>query len=152
MTAPSTKEALEDLISLCERNLYPQPDKPNSDWMRVQAAKVALATLQPDGERREAIARALAEKWPGDYMQGDDECEREPNALAYETADLILASDLAQDEVLIALKRELEECKNAVATIEANRNPNSETQNGNYRFYQGRVVSLQFAIKVIEGK
>src|SRR5690606_26044911 len=58
----------------------------------------APATLPPAGERREAIALALAEKWPGDYMQGDDECEREPNELAYETADLILASGLVQDE------------------------------------------------------
>ena len=27
----------------CECNLYPQPDKPNSDWARVQAAKAALS-------------------------------------------------------------------------------------------------------------
>lgn len=102
MTTPSIKEALIDLISLCERNLYPQPDKPNSDWAKVQAAKAALATLQPSGERRDAIARALAEKWPGDYMQGDDECDREPNALAYETADAaIIASVLVQDEAAI---------------------------------------------------
>lgn len=61
--------------------------------------RAALATLQPSGERREAIAWALSEKWPGDYMQGDDECEREPNALAYETADAaILASGVVRDE------------------------------------------------------
>lgn len=68
---------------------------PAGDGNVQQQNRAALATLQPSGERREAIARALAEKWPGDYMQGDDECEREPNALAYETADLILA---VQDE------------------------------------------------------
>lgn len=39
------REALADLISLCERKIYPQPDKPNSDWMRVQAAKAAIAAI-----------------------------------------------------------------------------------------------------------
>lgn len=95
MTAPSPKEALEDLQHFSETQLDRNPK-----MQKVVATVVAaLATLSPPaGERREAIAKALAEKWPGDYMQGDDEGQREPNELAYETADLILASGLVQDE------------------------------------------------------
>lgn len=41
-------------------------------------------------ERREIVARELMEKWPGDYAWGDG--TREPNELAFETADAILAA------------------------------------------------------------
>lgn len=97
MTAPSIKDALEDLISLCERKLYPQPDKPNSDWARVQAARAALAALHPSGERREAIARIIDPEAFRPHESGfvlyGVECN---DALA--KADHILASGLLQDE------------------------------------------------------
>ena len=143
--------------------------------------RAALATLQPDGERREVIARILADpkhqeraRYVQGFLYGDDHVIRDvalrENQEIFRTKDeheyeqrleiekakfaagAILASGLVQDEVLIALKRELEDCQSAVAIIEVNLKSNNETQSGNYRFYQGRVVSLQFAIKVIEGK
>lgn len=60
MTAPSIKEALERLIADIEdyervNNLAPSPGKKDC-WQSVTNAKAALATFQPDGERREAIA------------------------------------------------------------------------------------------------
>lgn len=36
------REALTELIAICEPNLYPCPDKPNSKWGKLQAAKAAL--------------------------------------------------------------------------------------------------------------
>ncbi|WP_416192969.1 Lar family restriction alleviation protein [Nitrobacter sp. TKz-YC01] len=120
MTAPSIKEALElkpcpfcggsdvvccdqgddDFAVTCKS--CGVSSRFDDDKSKAVAAWNTRATLQPSGDRRGAIAQALAEKWPGDYMQGDDECEREPNALAYETADAaILASGLVQDEAAI---------------------------------------------------
>lgn len=73
MTTPSIKEALADLIALCERNIYPQPDKPGSDWARVEAAKSALATLsQPTADRREIVARAICKS--GRFETGQGTC------------------------------------------------------------------------------
>jgi len=34
--------ALEPLTALAEKHIYPQPDKPNSDWATVKAARAAL--------------------------------------------------------------------------------------------------------------
>lgn len=39
---------------------------------------------------REEVARALAKKWPGDYAEGDPVTG--PNALAFETADVVIAA------------------------------------------------------------
>ena len=41
--APDLLAALEDLVRLVEPNLHPQPDKPDSDWAKVQAARAAIA-------------------------------------------------------------------------------------------------------------
>lgn len=96
---PSIKEALTDLISLCERNLYPQPDKPNSDWMRVQAAKTALATFQPSGEGREALVTQvqgiLGDKLTIDALNVEIDGV---GPASYAIVDLLLASGLVQDE------------------------------------------------------
>jgi hypothetical protein len=107
--APSIKEALEDLISLCERKLYPQPDKPNSDWMRVQAAKAALATLQPSGERREAIARILEPQAWAALGIGDTLAYKNRRTSSLRKADQILASGLVHDEAGIR-RDEREKC------------------------------------------
>lgn len=40
---------LAELIAICEPNLYPCPDKPNSKWGKLQAAKAAL-TQQEQGK------------------------------------------------------------------------------------------------------
>lgn len=37
------REALEDMIQLAGKHVYPQPDKPDSAWGRLERAKAALA-------------------------------------------------------------------------------------------------------------
>lgn len=165
MTTPSIKEAfiqvlasLAAAISILDRT--PRSKKAvASDTMfdislndyrkALEAGRSALITLQPSGERREAIARIIDPMFR-DPLALSLNAKRNEQALA--KADALIASSLVQDEALMELKRELQDCQNAVATIGANLKPNNETQSGNYRFYQGRVVSLQFVIKVIEGK
>jgi hypothetical protein len=41
--APDLLKALTDLIAVCEPNIYPQPDKPDSPWAKLQAARAAIA-------------------------------------------------------------------------------------------------------------
>lgn len=36
------REALTGLIAVCEPNIYPQPDKPNSAWAKLVAARATL--------------------------------------------------------------------------------------------------------------
>ncbi|WP_425909015.1 hypothetical protein [Nitrobacter sp. TKz-YC02] len=58
MIAPSIQEALFNLVEAVEASI--DLDRlPNAFLKRIDAAKASLATLQPDGERREAIARLL---------------------------------------------------------------------------------------------
>jgi hypothetical protein len=40
-------EAAKGLIEVCEPNIYPQPDKPDSAWGRLQAARAAIAACEP---------------------------------------------------------------------------------------------------------
>lgn len=40
---PALVAALTDLVGICERHIYPQPDKPHSDWAKVERARAALA-------------------------------------------------------------------------------------------------------------
>lgn len=44
---PALVEALEGLVAVAERNIYPQPDKPDSDWAKLEAARTALAGARP---------------------------------------------------------------------------------------------------------
>lgn len=37
-----------ELIAICEPNLYPCPDKPDSKWAKLMAAKAALAQEQEE--------------------------------------------------------------------------------------------------------
>lgn len=49
--APDMLSALEEMVELAAPNIYPQPDKPNSSWAKLQRAKSALAKAkgaQPD--------------------------------------------------------------------------------------------------------
>ena len=92
MTAPSIKEALERARRYVEHHPGTQAQ------YDLRAIDVALATFQPDGERREAIARIIDPK----AFQNDKDgvslywSERRTTALA--DADLILASGLVQNE------------------------------------------------------
>jgi len=47
--APRMYSALDELVELAKRNIYPQPDKPDSDWAKVQRGIEALA--QARGEQ-----------------------------------------------------------------------------------------------------
>lgn len=41
--APQMLEALQDLVALVKSRVYPQPDKPSSDWGRAEAAESIIA-------------------------------------------------------------------------------------------------------------
>ena len=106
--APNIKEALEDLQHFSDTQLDHNPK-----MQKVVATVIAaLATLQPSGERREAIARIIYDAFPF-----DPPCEFHPetgervlkpawidrgNSFrqddARRAADKILASGLVQDE------------------------------------------------------
>lgn len=40
--APDLYAALDDLIEVCRPNIYPQPDKPDSAWAKLEAARLAI--------------------------------------------------------------------------------------------------------------
>ena len=42
-SAPDLLEALEGLVAIAAPNIYPQPDKPDSAWAKLQAARAAIA-------------------------------------------------------------------------------------------------------------
>lgn len=42
-------EALEDMCALVKQNTYPQPDKPDTPWGRLQRALAALASAKRGG-------------------------------------------------------------------------------------------------------
>ena len=65
-------------------------DLSSEAFIREQRDSWDDKTSDPTAERREIVARALMDKWPGDYAWGDD--RPEPNPLAFETADAILAA------------------------------------------------------------
>lgn len=48
--APELYDALEALTSLAETKVYPQPDKPDSDWAKVKAAQAALAKARGESQ------------------------------------------------------------------------------------------------------
>lgn len=41
--APGLLEALEEMIELASPNIYPQPDKSQSGWAKLQRARAAIA-------------------------------------------------------------------------------------------------------------
>ena len=41
--APDLMAALKDLVTVCEKKIYPQPDKSDSAWAKLQAARAAIA-------------------------------------------------------------------------------------------------------------
>lgn len=40
--SPDMYEALEDIVAMCKKHLWPCPDKPNSDWAKVEKAEAVL--------------------------------------------------------------------------------------------------------------
>ena len=46
-------EALRDFLPICEPNICPTPDKPNSNWAKLQRVKEALADSAIDGGAKE---------------------------------------------------------------------------------------------------
>ncbi|TCW00440.1 hypothetical protein [Biostraticola tofi] len=40
--APELLEALQDMVAIVKKNSYPCPDKPNSTWGRMEAAKAVI--------------------------------------------------------------------------------------------------------------
>ena len=41
--APELLEALIDMVSIVKKNTYPTPDKPSSNWGRMEAAEQVIA-------------------------------------------------------------------------------------------------------------
>lgn len=41
--APDLYEALSELVEVCAPNIYPQPDKPDSAWAKLERARAALS-------------------------------------------------------------------------------------------------------------
>lgn len=41
--APDLLEALMEMVAIVKRNTYPTPDKPSSNWGRMEAAEQAIA-------------------------------------------------------------------------------------------------------------
>ena len=119
--APSIKEALEQIIADIEdyervNNLAPSPG--NKDcWQSVTNAKAALATFQPSGEQREAIARIIC-YWDEPSTCHDNYCvfscrAKTPDARFFKATDAILASGLVQDEAGIRAD-EREKCAKVI--------------------------------------
>lgn len=40
--APELLEALQEMVAIVKKNTYPQPDKPNSTWGRMEAAEAVI--------------------------------------------------------------------------------------------------------------
>lgn len=47
-SAPELYEALDELIELARPNVYPQPDKPDSPYAKLERARAALAKARGD--------------------------------------------------------------------------------------------------------
>jgi hypothetical protein len=74
---PARTPALSELmkfIEIAEKRIYPQPDKPNSDWAQLQRAKAELEaiTRTPTGDPSgaEEIARDIVSQVAVDEYQG----------------------------------------------------------------------------------
>jgi hypothetical protein len=121
--APSIKEALEHARMFIENGVelgyikMPDADTPDPAHETLGKIKAALATLQPSGEWREAIARMIEEAMRDTWNDICDDTNCHPidieqlgnRALAFNpdhwsrytgesAADKILASGLVQDE------------------------------------------------------
>lgn len=59
-------------------------------WNENCALRAQAAVAAPSDAMREAIAKALATKWPGDFAYGDP--PEGPNDFAFENADVVLAA------------------------------------------------------------
>jgi hypothetical protein len=79
----------------------------------------------------------------------DEDCAYIDRELVKWRGDKFAQSVKAGDEVMRELERELADCQGAITTIESYGGPSNETQKGNYRFYQGRVASLKFALQAL---
>lgn len=130
MTAPSIKEALDEALEDLQHFSDTQLDR-NPKMQKVVATVVAaLATLKPDGERREAIARiidpvAFDSCTPGMYgLKNQKELETltmvgPARRISRDKADAILASGLVPDEAGIREKIAKEADKKAADLLDA---------------------------------
>lgn len=126
MTAPSIKEALEDLQHFSDTQLECNPK-----MQKVVATVIAaLATLQPSGEKREAIAR-LVGKHLGPYLAISPTARYE--AIVREFIRELLASGLVQNEagIITGLEAAIRAAKLAIFTIRKQGvMPNSSWESG----------------------
>lgn len=154
--APSIKEALERLIGSSEAFLrYFNPfnlasDKENQ-WHSVNEdiarAKSVLATLQPSGERREAIARIIEDNIEVDidFELADFKVNGKP------AADKIIASGLVQDEAAIRADerekcaKEIDARAEEIALKQREQNPLGTSYLREAKNYREASAAIRFA-------
>lgn len=122
-TAPHAKDALEHARMFIENGVelgyikMPDVYTPDPAHETLGKIKAVLATLQPSGERREAIARIIC-YWDEPSTCHDNYCvfscrAKTPDARFFKAADAILASGLVQDEAGIRAD-EREKCAKVI--------------------------------------